>query len=121
MQHSTNSINRRRAFTGLLTAAFGLFSAQTAAAYPYGQVRRVSRRTSRRTMRRVARRHFYTMPHGCVPFRWGAYNYYRLGSIFYYPYMLHGRTIYVEVDVDSSGRPLAPPPASQIDVDIDID
>ncbi len=83
-------------------------------------VRGTARRTARRTTRRVTRRHYWALPGPYTPFRWGAYNYYRCGGIFYYPYMFGGRTVYVEVNVDSSGNPLPPPPPDQVAIDIDI-
>jgi hypothetical protein len=62
---------------------------------------------------RVARRHMYALPGG---YRWitcGAYRYAFAGGIYYYPYMMSGRTVYIEIDVQN-GRPMAPPPPSQV-------
>lgn len=83
---------------------------------PYGTVRR----TTRRTTRRVARRHLFLMPAGAVAVSYGAYRYFHHGGIYYYPYMIGGRTTYVEVDVDVSGKPLAPPPAAEVEVEINL-
>jgi hypothetical protein len=116
MKPSITSIHRRGLCFGALTTALGLFSAREATAWPYGQTRRVARRTSRR----VTRRHMYALPIGYATYRWGAYNYYRVGGLFYYPYMYQGRTVYVEINIDGSGHPLPPPPASEIDIDINI-
>ena len=80
----------------------------------------VARRTSRRTTRRVVRRHMFLLPGGATPFVFGPYRYYRVGGIYYYPYMMGGRTVYVEIDVDVSGNPMAPPPASQVQYEINL-
>lgn len=83
---------------------------------PHGAVRR----TSRRTTRRVVRRHLFLMPAGAVAVTHRAYRYFHHGGIYYYPYMIGGRTTYVEVDVDVSGKPLAPPPAAEVEVEINL-
>lgn len=131
MSQNTNPISRRTALSGLLTGVASLAVATTATAYPYRRGYRgapyrpggyaVNRGVARRTSRRVTRRHLYGLPGGYRPYRWGAYNYYRVGSLFYYPYMYQGRTVYIEINVDSGGNPLPPPPASQALVEIDID
>ena len=82
----------------------------------YGSVRRTARRTSRRTARRVTRRHMWALPAGYRVVNRGAYRYYYYGGAYYYPYYKSGRTVYVEVDINGG-----PPPASEIEIDIDID
>jgi hypothetical protein len=72
------------------------------------------RGTARRTTRRVARRRIYTLPAGYRAVTRGAYRYYFYSGIYYYPYLISGKTVYVEVDVDASGNPQNPPPASEI-------
>ena len=99
------------------TVVLSLSSASEVQALP---ANRVARRTSRRTTRRVARRHLYGMPPSSVVVPFGAYRYYRYSGIYYYPYMLGGRTTYIEMDNDASGRPLPPPPPEQVEVEIDI-
>ena len=94
---------------------------RTAPGVGYGTVRRTSRRTARRTTRRVARRHYYALPVGYRPYVWRSHRYYYYSGIYYYPYYISGRTVYVEIDVDDDGKPLEPPPASTIKVEIDID
>jgi hypothetical protein len=59
----------------------------------------------------------WALPAGAAAFRWGAYSNYRAGGRYNYPYMMGGRTVYVQIDVDSSGNPLPPPPPSEIDID----
>lgn len=99
------------------TAAVTLSIAPEAQALP---VHRVARRTARRTTRRVVRRHMFFMPAAAAAVTFGPYRYYRYGGIYYYPYMIGGRTTYIEIDVDTSGNPMAPPPASQVEVEIEI-
>lgn len=99
------------------TAAVTLSTAPEAQALP---VHRVARRTARRTTRRVVRRHMFVLPATAMAVTFGPYRYYRCGGIYYYPYMIGGRTTYIEIDVDTSGNPMAPPPASQVEVEIDI-
>ena len=82
---------------------------------------RVARRTSRRTTRRVTRRHFYALPAGARAHVWAGHRYYAVGGIFYYPYFIRGRTVYVQVNTTKSGEPEPPPPATKIEVEIDLD
>lgn len=98
-------------------SALMIASAPQAQALP---VHRVARRTSRRTTRRVVRRHLFVMPAAAAAVTFGPYRYYRYGGVYYYPYMIQGRTTYIEIDIDASGNPMAPPPASQVEVEIDI-
>lgn len=98
-------------------AALTLTAAPEAQAIPpHG----TARRTSRRTTRRVVRRHLYLMPASAVAVTYGRYRYFHHGGLYYYPYMIGGRTTYVEVDVDVSGKPLAPPPAAEVEVEINL-
>lgn len=99
------------------TIAVTLSTAPEAQALP---VHRVARRTARRTTRRVVRRHMFFMPAAAAAVTFGPYRYFRYNGIYYYPYMMGGRTTYIEIDVDASGHPMAPPPASQVEVEIDV-
>lgn len=125
MNSELSHISRRailgKSAAGVIAAAAGALALfiPKVEAHPYGQNRRVSRRTSRRTSRRVTRRHLYGIPAGARPFMYGGFRYYHVGGLYYYPYMLGGRTVYVQVDV-SGGRPLPPPPPSQVSVEIDL-
>lgn len=126
MKHNHSSVISRRhllkhgplGLFGVCAGALLTLGTPQAEALPHD--RRVARRTSRRTSRRVTRRrHFFGMPPGAAPFMYGGYRYFVAGGLYYYPYMLGGRTVYVQVDV-SGGRPLPPPPPSQVRVEIDL-
>ncbi len=78
-----------------------------------------ARRVARRTTRRVVRRHMYGLPAGSALYPYGRYRYYRCGGLYYYPYMIGGRTTYIQIDVNTNGQPLPPPPASQMEMEID--
>lgn len=118
---------------GLVIGADFLFfaaMAPVAEAYPARYYRRgpaersvdrqVARRTARRTSRRVTRRHLYGLPAGYRSYYWGGHSYYLAGGVYYYPYFYGGRTVYVEIEVDSSGRPYPPPAASEIDFNVSV-
>ncbi|MFV1994861.1 MAG: hypothetical protein ACC661_05440 [Verrucomicrobiales bacterium] len=77
-------------------------------------VRGTARRTARRTTRRVARRRMHTLPAGYRMINYGAYRYYVVGGVYYYPYYVSGQPVYIEVDIDANGQPLPPPPANEI-------
>jgi len=99
----------------VVTCAILAVSAPNAEAIP---PRGAVRRTSRRTTRRVVRRHMYALPAG---YRWatfGAYRYAFVGGAYYYPYVMQGQTVYVQVDMQGS-QPAPPPPASQISAEIE--
>ena len=55
------------------------------------------------------------MPVGARPVMFGPYRYYSYGGAYYYPYLSGGRTVYVEVDVNSP-----PPPANEVMIDIGV-
>jgi hypothetical protein len=76
---------------------------------------------ARRTTRRVVRRHLYVIPRGYRLITRGNYRYYYYSGIYYYPYYISGQTVYVEIHVDTNGNPTAPPPASEIHVDINVE
>lgn len=99
------------------TAVLTLTIAPQAQALP---VHGVARRTSRRTTRRVVRRHLFVMPATAAMVSHGAYRYFHHGGIYYYPYMIGGRTTYVEIDIDVNGKPLPPPPASEVEIEINL-
>ena len=103
--------------TVITTVLLSLSSTPEAQALP---VHSVARRTVRRTTRRVVRRHMFGLPAGAALFPFGAYRYYRYAGLYYYPYMIGGRTTYIQVDVDAGGNPLPPPPASQVETEIDF-
>lgn len=106
--------------TAGVTGASLLLTAAPAEAHPLhlGVDRRVARRTARRTSRRVTRRHLFVLPAAASLVTFGAYRYYYAGGLYYYPYFLGGRPVYVQVDVQG-GRPLPPPPPSQVSMEID--
>ena len=128
MKSPLQALTRRSLLGSGLVATAALMTAGVStlahAIYPYyvdrGVARRTTRRTARRTTRRVVRRHYWGMPAGAVAFRWGGYRYFHAGGLYYYPYMFSGRTVYVQVTVDSGGHPLPPPPPSQVAVEINI-
>ncbi len=79
--------------------------------------RQATRQVSRNTYqsaRQISRRHFYTLPAGYRAITYGTYRYYYVGGLYYYPYMDAGNTVYINIDVDASGNPLPPPPASAV-------
>ncbi len=78
------------------------------------QATRQVSRNSYQSARQISRRHFYTLPAGYRPVTYGAYRYYYVGGLYYYPYMDAGTTVYINVDVDASGNPIPPPPASAV-------
>ena len=78
----------------------------------------VVRGTARRTTRRVVRRHMYALPRGYRTITRGSYRYYYYSGLYYYPYYMSGRTVYVEITIDSNGNPTAPPPASEININV---
>ena len=99
-------------------------TARHTAVTPYrgpATVHGTARRTSRRTARRVTRRHMYTLPAGYRAVTYGAHRYYYYGGLYYYPYYVEGRTVYIHVDVNSSGQPLPPPPVEQMTVVVEVD
>lgn len=110
MKTSSACCTRRQLFSkgAILAAIGGVLAPLSSEALP-------ARRVARRTTRRVVRRHMYALPVGAAAFSWGAYSYYRYNNMYYYPYMYSGRTVYIEVDIDSRGYPLPPPHPSEVD------
>ena len=85
----------------------------------YRNVRQTSRQVSRNTrqsVRQISRRHFYTLPAGYRWVTYGRYRYCFYGGRYYYPYIYGGRTVYIQVNVNSSNP--APPPSSQVIVNV---
>lgn len=113
----------RRSFSlALITGALGATGLE-ALALPIDRARgrqnaRASRQAGRQTSR-ARRRHYWGLPPGYRMVRYGAYNYYFAGGIYYYPYSMHGRTCYIQVDIHN-GHPAPPPPASQVYAEINI-
>lgn len=48
--------------------------------------------------------------------KYGGYNYYLSGGVYYYSYFHHGRTVYIRMPLDSRGNPLAPYSANSINI-----
>ncbi len=79
-----------------------------------------ARRTARRTSRRVTRRHLYTMPRGYRVVPIGGYRYYYYGGLYYYPYYVSGKTVYVQVEVNTT-KPTPPPPVESVTEEYYVD
>ena len=75
---------------------------------------------ARRTSRRVTRRHIRSLPSGYRTVTYGNYRYYHHNNIYYYPYYISGQTVYVEITVNAEGKPETPPPASEINVEVNV-
>lgn len=113
----------RRSFSfALITTALGATGLK-ALALPIDRARgrqgaRYSRQAGRQTSR-ARRRHHWGLPAGYRPYRYGGYNYFLAGGIYYYPYSMQGRTCYIQVDIHN-GYPAPPPPASQVYAEINV-
>ena len=61
---------------------------------------------------------FYALPRGCAWRTYAGRRYCYYGGLYYYPYVYGGKTVYINIEVNSSGHPMAPPPSSQVIVNV---